>query len=255
MKTPFRSVRLRLAPFVLCTLLSLPGLGHAGLLEDDEARKAILDLRAKVDQIHQELRGQIATKSDKTGALELVNQIEQLRAEVAKLRGQLEVLVNELSSTQQRQKDFYVDLDNRLRKLEPKKVTVDGREAQVDPSEQKSYDAALAIFKNGDYRNAASGFADFLRRYPESAYAAAAQYGLGTAYYALRDCKNAIEAHRALIKAYPDNPKAPDAMLNVAICHLELKEKAQSKKVMEALIQQYPDSSAAQTARERLGTK
>jgi tol-pal system protein YbgF len=255
MKIPFRTAPLRLAPFALCALFALPGLAHAGLLEDDEARKAILDLRAKVDQIQQDLHGQIASKADKASALELVNQIEQLRQEVAKLRGQIEVLTNELSNTQQRQKDFYVDLDNRLRKLEPKKVTVDGKEAQVDPGEQKSYDAALAVFKNGDYRNAASGFADFLRRYPESAYAAAAQYGLGTAYYALRDCKSAIDAHRALVKTFPDNPKAPDAMLNVAICHIELKEKPQAKKVLEALILQYPDSSAAQTARERLSAK
>ena len=242
----------RTAPLLFISLLALPLATQAGILEDDEARKAILDLRAKVDQIQQDLKGQIALKSDKSAALDLVNQNEQLRAEIAKLRGQIEVLTNELSNTQQRQKDFYVDLDNRMRKLEPKKVTVDGKEAQVDPGEQKSYDSALALFKSGDYRNAATSFADFLRRYPESAYAAAVQYGLGNAYYAQRDCKSAIAAHQALVKNFSDSPKAPDAMLNIAVCHIELKEKPQARKALEALISQYPESSAAQTAAERL---
>lgn len=249
MKTLFR-----IAPpqLLLTLLLALPLATRAGILEDDEARKAILDLRAKVEQYQQDLKAQIAQKADKTGALELVNQNEQLKAEIAKLRGQIEVLGNELASTQQRQKDFYVDLDTRMRKLEPKKITVDGKEAQVDPGEQKAYDAALALFKGGDYRGASISFGDFLRRYPDSAYAAAVQYGLGNAYYAQRDCKSAITAHQALVKNFADHPKAPDAMLNIAVCHIELKEKPLARKALEALIAQYPESSAADTAKDRL---
>ncbi len=252
MKTLYRSALL---------LLALPFSSQAGLLEDDEARKAILDLRAKVEQIQQnqqqtlqETRQQITTKMDKASALDLISQTDLLRQEISRLRGQLEVLTNELSSAQQRQKDFYVDLDSRLQKLEPKKITVDGKEGQVDPSEQRSYDASLALFKGGDYKGAAASFGDFLRRYPESAYGAAVQYGLANSFYALRDCKSAIVANQSMVKTYPDSPKAPDAMLNIAICHIELKEKPLAKKALEAVIVQYPDSSAAQTARERLAT-
>ncbi len=249
MKTLFRTAPPRL---LLTLLLALPLTGNAGILEDDEARKAILDLRAKVEQYHQDLKAQIALKSDKTSALDLVNQNEQLRAEIAKLRGQIEVLANELANAQQRQKDFYVDLDTRMRKLEPKKVTVDGKEAQVDPGEQKAYEAALALFKSGDYPGASVSFAEFLRRYPDSAYAAAVQYGLGNAFYAQRNCKSAIAAHQTLVKNFADHPKAPDAMLNIAVCHIELKEKPLARKALDALISQYPDSSAAETAKDRL---
>lgn len=251
MKTLFRSALLALPLTLALSALS----AHAGILEDDEARKAILDLRAKVEQIQQDLRQQIGEKTDKSSTLDLVNQNEQLRQEIAKLRGQIEVLTNELSNAQRRQKDFYVDLDNRLRNLEPKKMVVDGKEAQVDLSEQKAYDAALALYKGGDYRNASVSFADFLRRFPESAYTAAVQYGLGNAFYAQRDCKSAIATHQAMVKNFPDNAKAPDAMLSIAVCHSELKEKPAAKKALEALIAQYPDSSAAQTAKERLGGK
>ena len=228
---------------------------HAGLFDDDEARKAILDLRAKVEGIQHgvdELGTKVEAKADKSSTLDLVNQNEQLHQDVAQLRGQVEVLANELGSEQKRQKDFYVDLDNRLRKLEPQKVAIDGKEASVDPAEQKAYDAAQTLLKSGDYKNAGIAFSDFLRAYPDSGYAASAQYLLGIAYYAQRDYKNAVTALQLLLKSYPDNPKAPDALLNLAICYGELKEKPAAKKTLTALIAKYPDTPAAQTAKDRL---
>jgi len=227
---------------------------HAGLFDDDEARKAILDIRAKIDALQHDMNTQLDTKANKNGALDLVNSNEQLRQEIAKLRGQVEVLSNELTNAQQRQKDFYVDLDNRLRKIEPQKITVDGKEATVEPGEQKAYDDALATFKAGDYKNAGASFLDFLRRFPQSGYAAAAQYWLGNTYYAQRDYRNALSAQQAVVKNYPDSPKAADALLNIASCHTELKDKSSARKALEKLVDQYPDAPAAQTAKERLAS-
>jgi tol-pal system protein YbgF len=184
----------------------------------------------------------------------VISQNEQMKQEIAKLRGQVEVLMNELANAQQRQKDFYIDLDARLRKVEPQKVNVDGKEAIVEQDEQRSYDAALTLFKAGDYKNAGSSFADFLRRYPDSGYAAAAQYWLGNTYFAQRDYRNAIAAQQTVIKNYPESAKASDAMLNMASCYTELKEKPAARKTLEALIAQYPTTAAAQTAKERLAT-
>lgn len=253
MMNPFPSparAKAALAAALLSALLVPPA--SAGLLEDDEARKAILDLRAKVEQIQRDLAARIETKADKTSALDLVAQNEKTLEEVAKLRGQIEVLANELVGAQRRQKDFYVDLDKRLAKLEPQKVMVDGKSAQVEPGEQKSYDASLVLFKAGDYKTAAVALSDFLRRYPESPYAATAQYWLGNAYYAQRDCRNAIAAQQVVVNRFADSPKAADAMLNIASCHTELKEKKEAKKVLEQLLAQYPDTDAGRTAKERL---
>jgi len=227
---------------------------HAGLFDDDEARKAILDARAKIEALGNRLDTKIDTKADKTSVLELANQNEQLRAEIAKLRGQLEVLINDLSNTQRRQQDFYVDLDNRIRKLEPKRVTIDGKEATVDNNEQRSYDAAFGLFKDADYKNASAALSAFLVNYPQSAYAGAAQYWLGNSFYAQRDCKSTISTLQGMVKAFPDHPKTPDALLNISACQLELKDKPASKKTLEALIAQYPDTEAAKTAKSRLSS-
>lgn len=218
---------------------------HAALFGDDEARRAILDVRNKVDSVQQ-------SKADNSAVLELSNQNDQLRQEIARLNGQIEVLSNEVTNIQQRQKDFYVDLDNRLRKLEPQVVAVDGKEATVELSEQRLYDTALTQFKAGDYKRAGAAFADFLQRYPQSAYAPSAQYWIGNAYYAQRDYKNAIAAQQALLKKYPGNPKGADALLNIASSYTELKDRSAAKKSLESLIAQYPDAPSAQIAKERL---
>ena len=218
---------------------------HAALFGDDEARKAIIDLRAKVDGVQQ-------SKAETSAVLTLSNQNDALKQEISRLNGQIEVLSNEVQNLQQRQKDFYVDLDNRLRKLEPQVVAVDGKDAMVGQSEQSAYDNALALFKAGDYKKSGSSFADFIQRYPESAYAPSAQYWIGNAYYAQRDYKNAIAAQQALLKKYPDNPKAADALLNIASSQVELKDRPAAKKTLESLVAKFPNAPAAQTAKERL---
>lgn len=237
-----------IAAALLAAMSLAPLQAGAALFEDEEARRAILDIRARLNN----LQNEVNAKADKTNSLDLNSQNEQLRQEIARLRGQIELLTNELANAQKRQKDFYVDLDNRLRKLEPQMVSIDGKEFSVEQTEQRTYDAALAYFKAGDYKNAAAAFSDFTRRYPNSGLAPSAHYWLGNTYYALRDYKNAISAQQVVVKNFPDNPKAADAMLNIASCQLELKDRAGARKTLETLVAQYGGSPAAQTAQERL---
>jgi len=218
---------------------------RAGLFADDEARKAILDLRAKIAEMQND-------KADKSSIMDLAEQNELLRQEIASLRGKLEVLSNELANLQRRQKDFYTDLDSRVGKFEPRKMAVDGKEALVHPEEKKEFDAAEAQFQGGKYKTAISGYAAFLKKHPKSAYASLAQYGLGNAYFLQKDYKNAYNAQNEMIKKYPDSTKVPDAMFNMASSQIGLKNKNAAKKTLEALIAKYPDSEAAKNAKQRL---
>jgi len=241
-------VKSSIAAAFVATCSLLPLHANAALFGDDEARKAILDIRTRLDA----MQTQVDTKAEKSSNIDLNNQNEQLRQEISRLRGQIEELTNELANTQRRQKDFYVDLDGRLRKLEPQTVNVDGKDVSITPAEQSAYDVALAHFKAGDYKNAGASFYDFTRRYPQSGLAPSAQYWLGTTYYAQRDYKNAIAAQQVVVKNYSSSPKAADALLNIASCQMELKDKAAAKKTLETLVAQYPDSESAQTAKDRL---
>jgi tol-pal system protein YbgF len=242
----------RLAAACLALAAWLPLHANAGLLDDDEARRAIIDLRAKVDALSRDVNTKIDSKSDKAAALDMLNQHEQTMQEIARLRGQVEVLANQVAVSEKHQKDFYADLDTRLKKLEPRAEVIDGRQTEVMPTEKQAYDSAMDLFKTGDYKGAASALQDFVKRFPSSGYAANAQYWLGNSYFAQRDYKNAIAAQEVVATTYRDSAKAPDAMLNIASSYIELKDKKSAKKAFQQLITKFPDSSAAQAAKDRL---
>lgn len=217
---------------------------QAGFFEDDEARRSILDLRAKVKEIEN-------SKLDKSSAVNLTNQDDVLRDEIAKLRGQIEILNNQVKTLEEKQKDFYLDLDTRLKKFEPQQAAA--KDGVADAGENEAYAAAEEKFKTGNYKGAVSAYSGFLKQYPKSNLIANAQYQLGNAYYLQGDYKNALKQQSAVVKRYPKNQVVPDAMLNMASCQIGLNDLASAKSTLSSLIKKYPKSAAAKKAKERLG--
>lgn len=233
-------------------VLALPA--QAQLFADDDARKAIIELRGRVAALQTELTARV--DAAQRSQLEMANQNELLRQEIAKLRGQVEALTNEVTTLQRRNRDLYADLDARLKKFEPSQVTVDGRAATVERTEQAAYDAALAQFRAGDFRSAVPSFQQFVSRYPASAYVPAAQYFIGSSYFALKDYKASIAANQIVADRYKDSPRAPEALLSIADSQLQMGDKRGANRTLSRVIQEYPSSDAAIIARERLpGTR
>lgn len=215
------------------------------LFDDNEARRQIADLKiASEARFDQQARAQ----------LELAAQIQRQAEEIARLRGQVETLTYELEQAKQRQQDFYLDLDSRLRRFEAA-PTAGGPQATVagdQAAETHSYDAALELFKAAKYAEAAAAFASFVQQYPTATLAPNAQYWLGNAWSAQRNCNKAIEAQSQVITRYPDSDKAPDALLAISTCQQELGNRKGAAQSLETLLQKYPSSPAANKARERL---
>ncbi|MDO8284971.1 MAG: tol-pal system protein YbgF [Rhodoferax sp.] len=233
------------------------GSASAGLFDDEEARKAILDLRQKNQVAEQKLAEETRRATEDTAQLrrsliELQNQLEATRAEVAKLRGQDEQVVRDLAELQRLQKDTAQSLDERLRKFEPSRMTMDGKEFVADPSEKRDYDAAMAIFRKGEFATAQLVFVDFLTRYPKTGFRQSALFWLGNAQYATKDYKDALSSFRALVVSAPDHMRVPEAILAIANCQLELKDNKGARKTLEELVANHPGSEAAQAAKDRL---
>jgi tol-pal system protein YbgF len=226
----------------------------AALFEDDEARRAILDLRQRVEAQRVGAENQARTDNEqlRRSMLDLQSQIESLRAEVARLTGQNEQLLRDVTELQRRQKDIAQGVDERLRKFEPSKVSVDGREFVADPAEASAFEAALAVFRRGEFPAAQTAFADFVKKYPQSGFKPTALFWLGNAQYANRDYRGAIANFRALIAQAPDHPRAAEAVLSIANCQIELKDNAGARRTLDELIKAYPQSEAAGAAKERL---
>jgi tol-pal system protein YbgF len=255
---PALSRWLPVAPLALA--LAWPLSAHA-LFGDDEARKAIIELRQKVDanqQAAEAARKSLETANQESDAttrrslLELSNQIEQLRAEMARLRGLNEQLAREVSELQRQQKDVQSGLDERLRQVEPLKITHDEVSFTAAPAEKRDFDAALEMLRRAEFPAVVEAYTAFLRRYPQSGYTPSALYWLGNAQYANRAYKDALETHRRLVTAYPTHLRTPEALLAMANSQVELKDTRGARRTLDQLVKDHPQSEAATAGKERL---
>jgi tol-pal system protein YbgF len=275
--------RLASALFVVATALCVARPAYA-LFEDDEARKRVDRLRGevtenqrKVEERLKAIDAALSSASDRSVLIEMSAQLEGLRNEMARMRGQIEVLANQSDTADRRQKDLYLDIDTRLRKLEQTReqasatpsapsgaaagvagiagaaaAAMPGTEQEVTPAETKAYQAALDQFKLGNYALAVSAMQGFLVTYPNSKLAPNAQYWVGMAHSGQRDYKSAIAAQRKLLASWPDSEKAPDAMLSIASAQETMGDRRNAQKTLEELLTKYPKSGAAASAKQRL---
>ena len=237
---------------------------HAGLFDDEEARRAILDLRQRVDgsrqasdQATQRLAEEVRKQAEENAQLrrsilELQGQIDAVRGDLAKQRGLDEQLARDVAELQKGQKNLSQGVEDRLKKIEPTKVSVDGQEFTADPAETRDYEAALAVFRKGDFPAAQTGFFEFVKRYPQSGYGPSALFWLGNAQYATRAYKEAVANFRSMLAVAPTHPRAPEAALSIANCQLELKDTKAARKTLDDLVKAYPQSEAAVAAKDRL---
>lgn len=230
---------------------------NAALFEDDDARRAILDLRQKFETSQRRVAEDMRKEAEENvqlrrSLLDLSNQIESLRSEMALLRGQNEQLTRGVSDVQRSQKEVAQGVEERLRKVEPAKVSSDGREFSAEPAEKQEFESALAVLRKGDFLAAQGSFVAFTKRYPQSGYKSSALFWLANAQYALRDYKSAVVNFRSLASADPDHLRAPEALLSMANCLVELKDIKSARKALEELASAYPQSEAASVAKERL---
>ena len=254
------------AALIVAALSAATGAVAQGLFDDNEARRRVELLRQSIetnqralDERLTKIEGTVANSSDRGAMIELSGQLEALRGEIARMRGQIEVLANQVETADKRQKDLYLDIDTRLRKLEQSREQQAAQaekppvaETEASPAETKAYQAALDQFKLGNYALAVSAMQGFMVTYPSSTLAPNAQYWIGMAHSGQRDYKSAIAAQRKLLAAWPDNPKAPDAMLSIASAQETMGARGEAQKTLQELIARYPGSSASVSARQRL---
>jgi len=206
------------------------------IFSDDEARKAILEMRKSV-------------QASQGAILDLQNQIEKLRTENAQLRGQIESLQKQTDDLTKNQKTYYQDLDNRLTRFEPQTIEVEGVTGVVQAGERSAYEEALNAFQNNQVKKADSDLTAFIRKYPSSPYLPLALFWSGNTKYVLKDYNGSINQLQTLITRFPGHQRVPAAMLTLGNANLESGKKAVAKKVLSDLIAKYPDSEAAKEAK------
>ncbi len=211
------------------------------------------------------------------GLFSLLNQIDALKSEVARLRGAQEEMAYRLEQADRRHKDVLADFDARLKEthqLASRPVTVEAPAAKPAPAEAapnptdapapvpapktdpeaeaRVYEAALALLKANNQAGAVEAFKTFLDKYPDSSLAGNACYWQGLAYYSQGDHNNTIAIQQRLLRDYPLHDKVPDAMVSIARAQIQKGETEAARAGLEQVLAQYPKSRAANLANKIL---
>ena len=258
----------------VCALLSAGALAQAPVVDARE-----LDERLK------RLERLFGSES----LFKLFDEVEALEGEVRELRGQNEALTHRIDQMEERQRQLYLDADQRLQRLEtaapaqaagpsPQPGAVPGAPATptqtatpgqpppatppaaetadatgVDPfAEQQAYQGAFDLLKSGRYDEAAVAFQQFIVEFPTGSYADNAQYWLGETFYITRRFEQAVQEFERLISTHPTSQKLTHALLKIGYAHDELGNDEAAERALTELIERYPESAAAGLARKRL---
>ncbi len=226
---------------------------------------------------------------DNQTLVELATKLDSLQREVQQMLGQLEEQAHTMENLKKRQRDIYLDIDQRLKKLEesssapppamgafvpaptvsstsvpstaaptatmtPSPATPNTvAPAASDPREERiAYERAFNFLKDGRYDLAVAAFKTFVQTYPRGSYADNAQYWLGEANYVQRNFKAALGEFEKVVKDFPDSPKRADAMLKMGYTYQELGDLDRARMSLNNVVMNYPNSTAASLAKKRI---
>lgn len=277
---------LRLSAALIALGLAVTTASHAALFDDTEARKRILELENKQTSDHDAQQKAITdlTRTQQSldkrvqslealingkGLLDMQNQLEQIRQDVAQLKGDLEVVTHQLEDMRTKQNAAYTDLDTRVRKLETVAQSVtggqsgtpsangmngNGGEAKTDVSQQElsAFAEAESLNQAGKYKEAFNAYDAFLKSYSGSKLVPDALYGMGYVQFALKSYKSSAATQQKFLDSYASHALAPNAMLNLANSQIQLGQIPAAKKTLKELIAAYPSAEVTPSAQKRL---
>ena len=238
-------------------------------------------VEARMDRLERIIQGQ--------GLTSLLTQVDQLQREIQRLNGTNEELNHKIDQMQQRQREQYLDLDQRITEIQQQPAisqtpavdnsppmdnesidseladsasqpnTPDQADGAVDTlapvaveSGEAAYQAALQDLRGGRYQEALTALGAFPQSYPNSTYLPNVYYWQGEAHYVLREFDKAIVAFEKVLSSYPDSNKVSDALLKRGFSEFETGDASKAEATLNQVIQQYPDTSASRLAQVRL---
>ena len=144
--------------------------------------------------------------------------------------------------------------------------TPSGGRSSGGPGAEDSFKAAYLDFTKGNFTLAIAGFREFVRRFPDSPQADAAQYWIGESYVgtaraaqaqsqadkAKEALEDAVKEYRKVFVNYPRGSQVPTALYKEALALSDLKQVKLAQARLQYLVDNFPQSEEAPLARERL---
>ena len=206
---------------------------------------------------------QANTKSDARAMVNLMNQLDGLNRELNKLRGKIEELGNSILNAEKRQKDMYLDLDTRLRRIETTNAQsaqqtkrtselLSALQGRIDHIEQSAATGAATSARDpgtsGEQTQAGATGAQATNAVVHRAYEEA------MAKYRARQYQDAIDAFQVIVSQYPTHPLAVNAQYWTGDSFYQLRAYRSAVDAQKFLVETYPDSAKAPDALLNMGS-
>ncbi|MEP7329144.1 MAG: tol-pal system protein YbgF [Betaproteobacteria bacterium] len=245
--------------------LAFAALAHsaqAGMFDDEEARKKITQTNERIDALQKDLDARLAALDQQIksqGLVDLFNQVEAIKSDIARIRGQVEVLTFELAESQKRQRDLYVDLDSRMRKLEASPGNVAPTPVVEGPAPVGGLSANAGVMPPVP-AGAAPGTGSPVAAPTTPPPAVAGNPALSVSatpapaseqrlydgaldQFKRGDYPGAIASFNTFVKTYPRSPLAASAQYWVGNAQFARKDYRAAIAAQRQLLQSYPDST------------
>ncbi len=240
--------------FTLSILVSAIWVGGCATTGDIEAlRKDLTEIRQQVVEVGRngaENRARLEEQKASLGLLE--KRLKDQEDQAGVLDKRLEELGGKVNQLSAKMSEMEASLT--VTKAAPSitEAPIPGPPGPRLLGSQELYQVAMSHFKGGQHGQAILEFEDYIRRFPDSALAANAQYWIGEAYYTQREFRRALEEFQKVLDRYPVANKVPDAMLKIGLTYAQLREREKAIAELKQLLKKYPKTPAATLARKKL---
>jgi tol-pal system protein YbgF len=269
---------MKILPSLLLAGLVAFSLNATAGIFDEDARREVKVLRGEIESHNRDLDARIQKLDEaikNIGVIQLLNQIETLNSEIARLRGQIEVMSNQNDQLTKRQKDFYFDIDARLRKLEG---TTDnnapaGTNAAGQPNPVPSGPGLAGALPPPSGVGTVNGNVVPATVLPTPGPAAPAggqpprpttptytkeqenaAYDVGSNLFRRNDFSGAVRAFESFSRDFAGSSLVSNAQYWIGVSYFNLKDYNKAKATQQELLKRFPESAKAPDAMLSIAT-
>ncbi|NWH07290.1 MAG: tol-pal system protein YbgF [Alphaproteobacteria bacterium] len=115
------------------------------------------------------------------------------------------------------------------------------------------YNQGIDLLSRAQYAQALSNFEQVLAQDPQGPFAPQAKFYVADIQFVQKSYSDAARGYAEMLKAYPDSPRAPDAMLKLGLSLIQMGQKEQGCTTLGAIKVKYPnagDTISSRASRE-----
>lgn len=254
----------------ICGLLALAGLQLSGCVA---TQKDVLDLESQTDGLKSQITDLKKTVGDlQANQADLSIQMKQLQEDLGTFTEAVRENQDAMSKLSSKLDDMSAAIASKVasigssltnaqaKGLDEQRAALQKTQDEIKKQEAAAANSPTELFNTADvrlalrnYPLAATGFEQYVQKFPDGALIDAATFKLGQAYYGDKKWEPAGRQFALYMEKYPKSQLIPSARLLYALCLLNMNRSLdEARQYLESVVGDYPKSPEAKQAAQYL---